>query len=108
VDDLMRQKGWDYWHPLAQLARLTEELGELARLVNHLYGQKPKKPGEPEQDLGLEMADLLYTLLCLANSQGIDLQDSFETVLLKVRTRDAERYDKRAEQTTITLPARTP
>ncbi|MBI3973976.1 MAG: nucleotide pyrophosphohydrolase [Chloroflexi bacterium] len=92
VDDWMREQGWTYWHPLAQLARLTEELGELARLVNHLYGEKPKKAGEAEQDLGLEMADLLYTMICLANSQGIDLQDAFERALAKYRARDIGRY----------------
>ena len=92
VDQWVREQGTDYWHPLAQLARLTEELGETARLVNHLYGEKPKRPDESEQDLGLELADLLYTIICLANSQGIDLQDSFERVLAKYRQRDAARY----------------
>ena len=92
VDQWVREQGTDYWHPLAQLARLTEELGETARLVNHLYGEKPKRPDESEQDLGLELADLLYTIICLANSQGIDLQDSFERVLAKYRRRDAARY----------------
>ncbi|MGH2350945.1 MAG: MazG nucleotide pyrophosphohydrolase domain-containing protein [Chloroflexota bacterium] len=93
VDGWMRERKWTYWHPLAQLARLIEELGELARVINHVYGEKPKKPDEPEQDLALEMADLLYTMICLANSQGIDLQAAFERVLDKYRTRDANRYD---------------
>lgn len=88
----MQERGWTYWQPLSQLARLTEELGELARIVNHLYGEKPKKPGESEQDLDLEMADILYTMICLANSQGIDLQGAFEQVLQKYRVRDATRY----------------
>lgn len=92
VDQWVREQGTDYWHPLAQLARLIEELGETARLVNHLFGEKPKRPDESEQDLGLELADLLYTIICLANSQGIDLQDSFERVLAKYRQRDAARY----------------
>ena len=92
VDRWVREQGTDYWHPLAQLARLTEELGETARLVNHLYGEKPKRPDESEQELGLELADLLYTIICLANSQDIDLQDSFERVLAKYRQRDATRY----------------
>jgi NTP pyrophosphatase (non-canonical NTP hydrolase) len=92
VDDWMRARGWSYWHPLSQLARLTEELGELARLVNHLYGEKPKKPEELEQDLSLELADLLYTMVCLANSQGVDLQAALEQVLAKYGMRDAGRY----------------
>ena len=99
VDQWVREQGTDYWHPLAQLARLTEELGETARLVNHLYGEKPKRPDESEQDLGLELADLLYTIICLANSQGIDLQDSFERVLTKYRQRDATRYRPAAAPT---------
>ena len=92
VDSWVREQGTSYWHPLAQLARLTEELGETARLINHLHGEKPKRADEPEQDLGLELADILYTMICLANSQGIDLQDSFERALAKYRSRDAGRY----------------
>jgi len=94
VDDWMQEGGWQYWHPLSQLARMTEELGELARLVNHLYGEKPKKVDEPQQELALEMADILYTMICLANSQGIDIQASLEQVLRKYATRDADRYGK--------------
>ena len=92
VDTWMRERGWEYWEPLSQLARMTEELGELARIVNHLYGEKPKKSDEAEQELGLELADLLYTMICLANSQGIDLQDALARTLEKYGTRDAERY----------------
>ena len=92
VDTWMADRGWEYWHPLSQLARLTEEMGELARVVNHLYGEKPKKSTETIQDLGLEMADVVYTLICLANSQGIDMQSSLEEVLEKYRHRDADRY----------------
>jgi NTP pyrophosphatase (non-canonical NTP hydrolase) len=94
IDAWMRAQGWAYWHPLSQLARMTEELGEVARLVNHLYGEKPKKPDEAAQDLGLELADLLYTMICLANAQGVDLQDALERVLEKYRGRDATRYPR--------------
>jgi len=94
VDAWMRARGWTYWHPLSQLARMSEELGEVARVVNHLYGEKPKKPDEPEQDLGLELADLLYTMICLANAKGIDLQRSLELVLEKYGGRDAARYPR--------------
>lgn len=92
VDAWVHEQAVGYWQPLAQLARLTEELGELARLINHLYGEKPKKAGEPEQELALELADILYTLICLANSQDIDLQHAFEQVIHKYRVRDAGRY----------------
>jgi NTP pyrophosphatase (non-canonical NTP hydrolase) len=94
VDAWMRERGWSYWHPLSQLARMSEELGEVARVVNHLYGEKPKKPEEADQDLGLELADLLYTMICLANDKGIDLQRSLEQVLHKYGGRDAARYPR--------------
>jgi NTP pyrophosphatase (non-canonical NTP hydrolase) len=94
VDAWMRQRGWTYWHPLSQLARMSEELGEVARVVNHLYGEKPKKADESEQDLGLELADLLYTMICLANAKGIDLQRALELVLEKYGGRDAARYPR--------------
>ena len=97
IDAWMRERDWTYWHPLSQLARMSEELGEVARVVNHLYGEKPKKPDEPEQDLGLELADLLYTMICLANSKGIDLQRSLEQVLAKYGGRDATRYPRRRD-----------
>ncbi|NIP79617.1 MAG: nucleotide pyrophosphohydrolase [Gemmatimonadetes bacterium] len=84
-----------YWPPLANLARLTEEVGELARELNHRYGAKPKKPGEPDVDLGLEMADVLFVLLALANEQGIDLEDALERVLEKYEVRDAGRWTPR-------------
>jgi NTP pyrophosphatase (non-canonical NTP hydrolase) len=92
VDRWMGERGWKYWEPLSQLARMTEELGELARVVNHLYGEKPKKSEEAVQDLGLELADLLYTMICLANSQSVDLQDGLERVLEKYSRRDVGRY----------------
>lgn len=84
-----------YWPPLANLARLVEEVGELAREVNHRYGAKPKKPDEPETDLALELADILFVLIALANEQGIDLQDAFERVLEKYRVRDSTRWTER-------------
>ena len=73
-------------------ARIAEEVGELSRLVNHLYGPKPKKASEPSQELGEELADILFASICLANSQGIDLGDSLDLVLEKVWRRDRERY----------------
>ncbi len=88
----MQERNWEYWQPLAQLARLTEELGELARVINHEFGEKPKKDSEAHQELALEMADLLYTLLCLANSQKVDLHDGLTRVLKKYEHRDADRY----------------
>lgn len=81
-----------YWPPLANLARLAEEVGELARELNHRYGSKPKKADEPEADLALEIADTLFVLIALANEQGIDLDAAFRRVLEKYETRDADRW----------------
>jgi NTP pyrophosphatase (non-canonical NTP hydrolase) len=84
-----------YFHPLTNLARLTEEVGELAREVNHRFGQKTKKKDEPEGDLAMEMADILFVLICLANREGIDLDAAFDRVMEKVETRDGERWTKK-------------
>ena len=85
-----------YFHPLTNLARLSEEVGELAREINHRFGQKTKKPGEPEGDLAMEMADILFVLICMANREGIDLQEAFDRMMEKVEGRDAERWKKKA------------
>jgi NTP pyrophosphatase (non-canonical NTP hydrolase) len=70
------------------LARLVEEVGETARLINHLYGPKKKKDSEQAQELSGELADILFAVICLANSQGIDLQDAFEQMMQKYSVRD--------------------
>lgn len=95
VDAWISQFEEGYWPPLANLARLVEEVGELARELNHRYGSKPKKPTEPDQDLALELADILFVLLALANEQRIDLEDALGRVLEKYRVRDAARWTPR-------------
>ncbi len=97
VDAWIGQFEEGYWPPLANLARLTEEVGELARLMNHKFGPKTKKPGEPEQDLALELADVLFVLLVIANEQGIDLAEALERTLEKYRARDSERWVRKEE-----------
>jgi NTP pyrophosphatase (non-canonical NTP hydrolase) len=94
IDTWVRGVGNGYWSPHANLARIAEEVGELARLINHLYGPKPKKPDEAVQELGEEMADILFAVICLANSEGIDLSESLERVLEKVWDRDRNRYQE--------------
>ena len=84
-----------YWPPLVNLARLVEEVGELARELNHRYGAKPKKPDEADRELALEMADILFVLLALANEQGIDLDDALERTLEKYRVRDSDRWTRK-------------
>jgi NTP pyrophosphatase (non-canonical NTP hydrolase) len=92
VDSWIQEIGGGYWSPHENVARIAEEVGELARLINHLYGPKPKKSGEAAQDLGEELADILFAVICLANSQGINLEESFSRVLTKVWNRDKDRY----------------
>lgn len=92
VDAWIGQFEEGYWPPLANLARLVEEVGELARELNHRYGPKTKKPSEPEQDLALELADVLFVLIAIANEQGVDLEAAFGRVLEKYRVRDGERW----------------
>jgi len=84
-----------YFHPLTNLARLAEEVGELAREVNHRFGQKTKKTDEPDGDLGMEMADILFVLICMANREGIDLQVAFDRMMEKVTARDETRWTKK-------------
>lgn len=97
VDAWIGQFQEGYWPPLVNLARLVEEVGELARIMNHRFGPKTKKPGEAEQELGEELADVLFVLLVLANEQGIDLGRALEGVLEKYRERDSERWVRKGE-----------
>lgn len=93
-----RVDGWisrfeeGYWPPLAILARLVEEVGELSRELNHRFGSKPKRPEEVDADLALELGDVLFVIISLANQQGIDLTDALERVLEKYEGRDGERW----------------
>jgi NTP pyrophosphatase (non-canonical NTP hydrolase) len=95
VDSYIGQFAEGYWPPLTNLARLIEEVGELARELNHRYGHKTKKPDEPEQDLALELADILFVLIAIANEQKIDLETAFQRVLEKYDVRDADRWARK-------------
>ena len=86
-----------YFHPLTNLARLTEEVGELAREINHRFGEKTKKKEEPEGDVAMEMADILFVLICMANREAIDLQAAFDRMMEKVETRDRGRWTAKKE-----------
>jgi NTP pyrophosphatase (non-canonical NTP hydrolase) len=92
VDAWISQFEEGYFDPLTNMARLAEEVGELAREVNHRFGQKTKKAGEEDADLGMEMADILFVLICMANREGINLEDAFGRMMAKVESRDADRW----------------
>lgn len=96
VDRWIGQYKEGYFPPLTNLARLTEEVGELARELNHRFGGKTKKPREPEGSVAMELADVLFVVMCLANSQKIDLDDAFERMMQKVTSRDADRWTRKA------------
>jgi NTP pyrophosphatase (non-canonical NTP hydrolase) len=107
VDAWISQFEEGYFHPLTNLARLAEEVGELAREVNHRFGQKTKKPEEAEGDLGMEMADILFVLICMANREGIDLQDAFDRMMQKVEVRDENLWTRKARTGLLPLLRRT-
>lgn len=93
IDHLIKEE-WqsDYWAPLSSLARLTEEVGELARELNHRYGEKAKKASEGQGNIATEIGDVLFILASLANSVDVDLDTAFDEVMVKYQRRDAERW----------------
>ncbi|MEC2056704.1 nucleotide pyrophosphohydrolase [Peribacillus psychrosaccharolyticus] len=94
VDEYISQFKEGYFSPLAMLARMTEELGELAREVNHYHGEKPKKDSEDENTVAEELGDMLFVLICFANSLGIDLEKTHDSVMHKFTTRDKDRWTR--------------
>mgnify|MGYP001947933346 FL=1 len=99
VDTYIQQFKAGYFSPLSQMARLTEEVGELAREVNHTYGEKPKKTTEAENSVAEELGDVLCVTLIMANSLGIDLTDIFEKNMAKFNQRDRYRFERVDGQT---------
>jgi NTP pyrophosphatase (non-canonical NTP hydrolase) len=95
VDAWISQFEEGYFPPLTNLARLAEEVGELAREVNHRFGRKTRKPEEAEGDLAMELADILFVIICMANREGIDLDAAFERMMAKIESRDRERWRKK-------------
>jgi NTP pyrophosphatase (non-canonical NTP hydrolase) len=94
VDTYIGQFKEGYFSPLAMMARMTEELGELAREVNHYYGEKPKKDTEETKSIEEEAGDVLFVLICLANSLNIDLEEAHEIVMKKFNSRDKDRWTR--------------
>jgi NTP pyrophosphatase (non-canonical NTP hydrolase) len=96
VDRWVGQFEEGYFPPLANVARLAEEVGELAREVNHQFGPKKKKGDEQPGSIQMELADILFVVICIANSQRIDLDDAFAQMMTKVTSRDAGRWTRKA------------
>lgn len=98
VDNYIQQFESGYFSPLGQVARLTEEMGELAREINHQYGEKKKKPAEKEKKIEEELGDVFFVLVCLANSLNIDLTESIDSSLEKFNIRDKNRFERKEEK----------
>jgi NTP pyrophosphatase (non-canonical NTP hydrolase) len=92
VDDWIRQVGVRYFSELTNLAVLMEEVGELARIFARTYGEQSFKKSDESYNLGDEMADILFVLICLANQTGVDLEEAFLANLKKKTQRDARRH----------------
>ncbi|UDI78255.1 nucleotide pyrophosphohydrolase [Staphylococcus taiwanensis] len=95
VDEYIGQFKVGYFSPLANLARLTEEVGELAREINHFHGEKKKKDSEADNSIKAELGDNLFVLLCLANSLDIDMTESFDETMAKFNHRDKNRFERK-------------
>jgi NTP pyrophosphatase (non-canonical NTP hydrolase) len=94
VDAYISQFKEGYFPPLLMLARLTEEVGEIARVIAHENGKTPK-PGEDAGDLEMELADLMFVMLCMANERGLNLERGFERMMSKIERRDAGRWTRK-------------
>jgi NTP pyrophosphatase (non-canonical NTP hydrolase) len=91
VDEWISENG-GYFSPLSIMAQVSEESGELARILNNLYGDRVKKLQDPEKEIGKEICDLIFALICLANSNNIDLDKEWKETISARCERDKERY----------------
>jgi NTP pyrophosphatase (non-canonical NTP hydrolase) len=92
VDEWIKTVGVRYFSELTNMAMLTEEVGEVARIIARRYGEQSEKESDKNKDLGDEMADVLFVLICLANQTGINLEEALKKNLLKKTERDADRH----------------
>ncbi|MCE4216194.1 nucleotide pyrophosphohydrolase [Aquirufa antheringensis] len=92
VDEWIKTIGVRYFSELTNMAMLTEEVGEVARIIARRYGEQSEKESDKNKDLGDEMADVLFVLICLANQTGINLEEALKQNLLKKTERDADRH----------------
>jgi len=92
VDEWIKTVGVRYFSELTNMAMLSEEVGEVARIIARRYGEQSEKESDKAKDLGDEMADVLFVLICLANQTGINLQEAFDKNMDKKTERDATRH----------------
>ena len=92
VDEWIKEHGVRYFNELTNMAQLTEEVGEVARIIARRYGEQSEKESDKEKDLGEELADVVFVVLCLANQTGIDLETAFYNKLNKKTERDHDRH----------------
>src|SRR3989344_5789578 len=96
TDEWAKQFNPPYWPQMDQMTCLTEEMGEVARVMNHLHGAKKKKVEEAKQELGGELCDVIFALTCIANSNDIDLQSEWDKMMNERRyCRDNNRFEKK-------------
>jgi len=92
VDRWIQEYGVRYFNELTNMAQLTEEVGEVARIIARRYGEQSEKESDAQKDLGEELADVLFVVICLANQTGIDLQEAFEKKMILKAKRDKKRH----------------
>ena len=92
VDNWIKTHGVRYFNELTNMAQLTEEVGEVARIIARRYGEQSEKESDKNKDLGEELADVVFVVLCLANQTGIDLQEAFDKKLDLKTNRDHDRH----------------
>ena len=92
VDEWIKNHGVRYFNELTNMAQLTEEVGEVARIIARRYGEQSEKTSDKQKDLGEELADVLFVVLCLANQTGVDLQASFTKKMAIKTERDHDRH----------------
>lgn len=92
VDNWIKEHGVRYFNELTNMAQLTEEVGEVARIIARRYGEQSEKESDKDKDLGEELADVLFVVLCLANQTGVDLQKAFDERMDKKGKRDHDRH----------------
>ena len=92
VDNWIKKHGVRYFNELTNMAQLTEEVGEVARIIARRYGEQSEKESDKNKDLGEELADVIFVVLCLANQTGIDLQEAFDRKMLIKTKRDHDRH----------------